>query len=112
MPYQLGALAIGRRNNGRGHHGGGRAALLTAVQLMERAANGVNSNFLVVTTDTNTLQVSWWMVAAPLDKPILTKVSIGSPRSLQDNKMATTLPKDISKIGQEVKLFGKWDTQE
>jgi len=25
---------------------------------------------------------------------------------------ATTLPKDISKLGQEVKLFGKWDTQE
>lgn len=24
----------------------------------------------------------------------------------------TTLPKDISKLGQEVKLFGKWDTQE
>ncbi|KAI0915743.1 ribosomal protein S5, variant 2 [Taiwanofungus camphoratus] len=23
-----------------------------------------------------------------------------------------TLPKDISKLGQEVKLFGKWDTQE
>jgi hypothetical protein len=26
--------------------------------------------------------------------------------------VATTLPKDISKLGQEVKLFGKWDTQE
>ncbi|KAG9220653.1 hypothetical protein CCMSSC00406_0003752 [Pleurotus cornucopiae] len=26
--------------------------------------------------------------------------------------MATTLPKDISKLGQEVKLFGKWDTQD
>jgi small subunit ribosomal protein S5e len=28
--------------------------------------------------------------------------------------MATvqTLPKDVSKLGQEVKLFGKWDTQE
>lgn len=25
---------------------------------------------------------------------------------------ATTLPKEISKLGQEVKLFGKWDTQE
>jgi small subunit ribosomal protein S5e len=25
---------------------------------------------------------------------------------------ATTLPKDISKLGQEIKLFGKWDTQE
>lgn len=24
----------------------------------------------------------------------------------------TTLPKDISKLGQEVKLFGKWETQE
>ncbi|KAF8893986.1 40s ribosomal protein s5-1 [Infundibulicybe gibba] len=24
----------------------------------------------------------------------------------------TTLPKDISKLGQEIKLFGKWDTQE
>ena len=23
-----------------------------------------------------------------------------------------TLPKDVSKLGQEVKLFGKWDTQE
>lgn len=23
-----------------------------------------------------------------------------------------TLPKDLSKLGQEVKLFGKWDTQE
>ena len=23
-----------------------------------------------------------------------------------------TLPKDISRIGQEIKLFGKWDTQE
>jgi hypothetical protein len=22
------------------------------------------------------------------------------------------LPKDISKLGQEVKLFGKWETQE
>ena len=29
-------------------------------------------------------------------------------------KMAavTTLPKEVSKIGSEVKLFGKWDTQE
>ncbi|KAJ3498350.1 hypothetical protein NLJ89_g10229 [Agrocybe chaxingu] len=26
--------------------------------------------------------------------------------------MATTLPKDISRLGQEVKLFGKWDTQD
>jgi small subunit ribosomal protein S5e len=28
--------------------------------------------------------------------------------------MATvqTLPKEVSKLGQEVKLFGKWDTQE
>ena len=28
--------------------------------------------------------------------------------------MATvqTLPKDVSRLGQEVKLFGKWDTQE
>jgi len=26
--------------------------------------------------------------------------------------LATTLPKEISKLGQEVKLFGKWDTQE
>jgi small subunit ribosomal protein S5e len=28
--------------------------------------------------------------------------------------MATvqTLPRDVSKLGQEVKLFGKWDTQE
>lgn len=26
--------------------------------------------------------------------------------------MATTLPKEISKLGQEIKLFGKWDTQE
>jgi small subunit ribosomal protein S5e len=26
--------------------------------------------------------------------------------------MATTLPKEISRIGQEIKLFGKWDTQE
>ena len=26
--------------------------------------------------------------------------------------MATVLPKDISKLGQEVKLFGKWETQE
>jgi small subunit ribosomal protein S5e len=28
--------------------------------------------------------------------------------------MATvaTLPKDISKLGQEIKLFGKWETQE
>lgn len=25
---------------------------------------------------------------------------------------ATTLPKDVSKLGQEIKLFGKWDTQE
>ncbi|KAF7361780.1 40S ribosomal protein [Mycena venus] len=25
---------------------------------------------------------------------------------------ATTLPKDISKLGQEIKLFGKWDTQD
>jgi small subunit ribosomal protein S5e len=23
-----------------------------------------------------------------------------------------TLPKEVSKLGQEVKLFGKWDTQE
>ena len=23
-----------------------------------------------------------------------------------------TLPKEVSKIGSEVKLFGKWDTQE
>jgi small subunit ribosomal protein S5e len=23
-----------------------------------------------------------------------------------------TLPKDVSRLGQEVKLFGKWDTQE
>lgn len=29
-------------------------------------------------------------------------------------KMASvqTLPKEVSKLGQEVKLFGKWDTQE
>ena len=29
-------------------------------------------------------------------------------------KMAAvqTLPKDVSKLGSEVKLFGKWDTQE
>ena len=29
-------------------------------------------------------------------------------------KMAAVqaLPKDVSKLGQEVKLFGKWDTQE
>ncbi|KAG1766958.1 ribosomal protein S7 domain-containing protein [Suillus occidentalis] len=26
--------------------------------------------------------------------------------------MATTLPKDVSKLGQEIKLFGKWDTQD
>ena len=26
--------------------------------------------------------------------------------------MATVLPKDVSKLGQEVKLFGKWETQE
>lgn len=28
--------------------------------------------------------------------------------------MATvsTLPKDVSKLGQEIKLFGKWETQE
>ena len=25
---------------------------------------------------------------------------------------ATALPKDVSKLGQDVKLFGKWDTQE
>jgi hypothetical protein len=25
---------------------------------------------------------------------------------------AGALPKDISKLGQEIKLFGKWDTQE
>ncbi|KAF7376254.1 40S ribosomal protein [Mycena sanguinolenta] len=25
---------------------------------------------------------------------------------------ATTLPKDISKLGQDIKLFGKWDTQD
>lgn len=25
---------------------------------------------------------------------------------------ATTLPKEISKLGSEVKLFGKWDTHE
>ena len=23
-----------------------------------------------------------------------------------------TLPKDVSKLGSEIKLFGKWDTQE
>ena len=23
-----------------------------------------------------------------------------------------TLPKDVSKLGQEIKLFGKWETQE
>jgi len=23
-----------------------------------------------------------------------------------------TLPKDVSRLGQEIKLFGKWDTQE
>jgi hypothetical protein len=23
-----------------------------------------------------------------------------------------TLPRDVSRLGQEVKLFGKWDTQE
>ena len=28
------------------------------------------------------------------------------------DKMATVLPKDVSKLGQEVKLFGKWETQE
>ena len=35
-------------------------------------------------------------------------------RSLRSSKMAVAmaLPKDISKLGQEVKLFGKWDTQE
>ena len=29
-------------------------------------------------------------------------------------KMAAvqTLPKEVSKLGQEIKLFGKWDTQE
>lgn len=29
-------------------------------------------------------------------------------------KMAAvqTLPKDVSRIGQEIKLFGKWETQE
>ncbi|KAJ3574531.1 hypothetical protein NP233_g1696 [Leucocoprinus birnbaumii] len=33
--------------------------------------------------------------------------------SSQNIKMAaTTLPKEISKLGQEVKLFGKWDTQD
>jgi hypothetical protein len=26
--------------------------------------------------------------------------------------MATALPKEISKLGAEVKLFGKWETQE
>jgi hypothetical protein len=28
--------------------------------------------------------------------------------------MATvqTLPKEVSRLGQEIKLFGKWDTQE
>jgi hypothetical protein len=31
---------------------------------------------------------------------------------LSQRKMAATLPKDISKLGSEVKLFGKWDTQE
>jgi small subunit ribosomal protein S5e len=25
---------------------------------------------------------------------------------------AQTLPREVSKLGQEVKLFGKWDTQE
>jgi hypothetical protein len=24
----------------------------------------------------------------------------------------TSLPKDVAKLGQEIKLFGKWDTQE
>jgi hypothetical protein len=26
--------------------------------------------------------------------------------------LATTLPKEVSRLGQEIKLFGKWDTQE
>lgn len=25
---------------------------------------------------------------------------------------AQTLPKDVSKLGQDIKLFGKWETQE
>jgi hypothetical protein len=39
--------------------------------------------------------------------------SFASSASAHHLKMsATTLPKDISKLGQEIKLFGKWDTQE
>src|ERR1700722_186522 len=36
------------------------------------------------------------------------------PSTLGQNDMVTvtTLPKEISKLGQEIKLFGKWDTQE
>lgn len=53
------------------------------------------------------------------------KVSVGGPllvvesfshqhsrRSTSFKMASTTLPKDISRLGQEVKLFGKWDTQE
>lgn len=37
-----------------------------------------------------------------------------APSRLSPSKMAAvqTLPKDVSKLGQDVKLFGKWDTQE
>ena len=42
------------------------------------------------------------------------KVPRGTLQVLKPLKMAAVqaLPKDVSKLGQEVKLFGKWDTQE
>jgi len=40
------------------------------------------------------------------------ELTFSSPFPQQMAAVATTLPKDISRLGQEVKLFGKWDTQE
>lgn len=36
------------------------------------------------------------------------------PQDSKPSKMAAvqSIPKDVSKLGQEVKLFGRWDTQE
>lgn len=51
------------------------------------------------------------VVLTVLYQKSLIAVLLNKPKSLK-MAAATTLPKDVSKLGQEIKLFGKWETQE
>lgn len=79
------------------------------VQLPESAEQGSNL-------------VWWWWREGPTYREKVrtssrrhSRVQQAPPLILKNlSKMAAvaTLPKDVSRLGQEVKLFGKWETQE